>query len=78
MIVFLYEKKRSLSGTSAIILRYNDGECWILLTNTSTWKGHGFSNDTMQLFDKLRKDYSKKFPKRDLFFHRERQSSNSL
>lgn len=58
----------SLSGTSAIILRYNDGECWILLTNTSTWKGHGFSNDTMQLFDKLRKDYSKKFPKRDLFF----------
>lgn len=68
----------SLSGTSAIILRYNDGECWILLTNTSTWKGHGFSNDTMQLFDKLRKDYSKKFPKRDLFFHRERQSSNSL
>lgn len=58
----------SLSGTSAIILRYNDGECWILLTNTSTWKGHGFSNDTMKLFDKLRKEYSSKFPKRDLFF----------
>lgn len=58
----------SLSGTSAIILRYNNGECWILLTNTSTWKGHGFSNDTMLFFDKLRKDYSEKFPKRNLFF----------
>lgn len=58
----------SLSGTSAIILRYNDGECWILLTNTSTWKGHGFSNDTMRLFDKLRKEYGDKFPKRNLFF----------
>lgn len=58
----------SLSGTSALVLRYPDGECWILITNTSTWKGHGFSNDTMSLFDKLRKKYSSKFPKRNLFF----------
>ena len=59
----------SLSGTSALVLRYPDGECWILLTNTSTWKGHGFSNDTMSLFDKLRKKYSSKMPKRNLFFN---------
>ena len=57
----------SLSGTSAIILRYPDTECWILITNTSTWKGHGFSKDTMRLFEKLRKEYSSKFPKRNLF-----------
>lgn len=59
----------SLSGTSAIILRYPDSECWILITNTSTWKGHGFSNDTMKLFEKLRKEYSRKLPKRNLFFN---------
>ncbi len=58
----------SLSGTSALVLRYPDGQCWILITNTSTWKGHGFSNDTMRLFEKLRAKYSDKFPKRNLFF----------
>lgn len=58
----------SLSGTSALVLRYPDGECWILITNTSTWKGHGFSNDTMRLFEKLRQKYSSKMPKRNLFF----------
>lgn len=57
----------SLSGTSAIVLKYADGECWILVTNTSTWKGHGFSRDTMALFEKLRKKYGAKFPHRDLF-----------
>lgn len=57
----------SLSGTSAIVLRYPDGECWVLITNTSTWKGHGFSKDTMALFEKLRKKYGAKMPKRDLF-----------
>lgn len=44
----------SLAGTSAIVLKYPDNQCWILITNTSTWKGHGFSNDTMAFFEKLR------------------------
>lgn len=57
----------SLSGTSALVVKYPDNECWILITNTSTWKGHGFSNDTMALFDKLRQKYSSKLPRRDLF-----------
>lgn len=57
----------SLSGTSAIILKYPDNECWILITNTSTWKGHGFSHDTMAFFEKLRKKYSHKFPQKNLF-----------
>lgn len=57
----------SLVGTSAIVLRYADGECWVLITNTSTWKGHGFSKDTMALFDMLRKKFSSKMPKRNMF-----------
>lgn len=57
----------SLAGTSALILKYPDGQCWMLITNTSTWKGHGFSNDTMAFFEKLRQKYMKDMPKRDLF-----------
>ena len=57
----------SLSGTSALVLKYPDGECWVLITNTSTWKGHGFSHDTIALFEKLRKKFGTKMPKRDLF-----------
>lgn len=57
----------SLSGTSALVLRYPDGECWILITNTSTWKGHGFSNDTMRFFETLRRKYGDKMPRRNLF-----------
>ena len=57
----------SLSGTSALVLKYPDGQCWILITNTSTWKGHGFSNDSMAFFEKLRQKYMAKMPKRDLF-----------
>jgi len=57
----------SLSGTSALVLKYPDGQCWILITNTSTWKGHGFSNDSMAFFEKLRKKYMATMPKQDLF-----------
>ncbi len=57
----------SLVGTSALVLRYADGECWVFITNTSTWKGHEFSKDTMALFEKLRKKYGKNMPKRNLF-----------
>ena len=57
----------SLSGTSALVIRYPDGQCWVLMTNTSTWKGHGFSKDTMALFDKLRKKFTPRMPRRDLF-----------
>ena len=57
----------SLVGTAALILRYADGECWVFITNTSTWKGHEFSKDTMALFEKLRKKFGSKMPKRNMF-----------
>ena len=56
-----------MAGTSALVLKYPDGQCWILITNTSTWKGHGFSNDSMAFFEKLREKYMAKMPKKDLF-----------
>ena len=59
----------SLVGTSALVLRYPDGECWVFITNTSTWKGHKFSQDTMALFEKLRKRFGNKMPKRNMFIN---------
>lgn len=66
-----WERTGSLSGTSALVLKYPDGECWILITNTSTWKGHGFSRDTIAFFEKLRKKYGTQLPQRDLFFFKQ-------
>lgn len=57
----------TLAGTSALVKCYPDGECWILVTNTSTWKGPGFTNYTSKLFDQCRKEYSALLPSRDLF-----------
>jgi CubicO group peptidase (beta-lactamase class C family) len=58
----------TLSGTSAYIKYYPDGECWIFITNTSTWRGPGLAHYTDGLFDKLRASYSSKLPARDLFY----------
>ena len=57
----------SLSGTSALVKYYPDGECWIFITNTSTWKGSRFTKDTAGLFEYLRRDFSAFLPERDLF-----------
>ncbi len=57
----------TFSGTSALIKYYPDGECWIMVTNTSTWKGPGFTRYTAGLFRDLRQRYSSKLPKRNLF-----------
>lgn len=48
----------TLSGSSALVVRYPDtNQCWVLITNTSSWKGQGFAKDTMALFEKLRKEF---------------------
>ena len=58
----------TLSGTTALIKYFPDGECWIFLSNNSTWKGPGFSRYTSALFSRLRQAYSDKLPVRDLFW----------
>ena len=57
----------SFSGTSALVKVFPDGETWILITNTSTWKGSRFSRDTGALCKNLRMRFSKQLPERDLF-----------
>ncbi len=57
----------TLSGTSAYVMYYPDGECWILISNTHNWKGPRFSR-TLRSFVKQCKDrYSASIPARNLF-----------
>lgn len=57
----------TLSGTSANVVRFPDGECWVLITNTSTWRGHGFAQESISVFDRLRKKYASAIPHRTLW-----------
>ncbi len=58
----------TFSGTTALIKYYPDGECWIFVSNTSTWKGPGHARYTSALFSELRREYGHLFPKRDFFW----------
>ena len=62
-----WSRTGTFSGTSAIIKYFPDGECWIFISNTSTWRGPRQAKQTDALFKKCRKLYSKKFPARNLF-----------
>ena len=57
----------SFSGTSALVKVYPDGECWVLVTNTSAWRGSRFTKNTSGLFRRLRSRFSAQLPARDLF-----------
>ena len=62
-----WSRTGTLSGTSALVKHFPDGECWILITNTSTYKGPGQARYTDALFKQCRSLYSGKLPKRNLF-----------
>lgn len=62
-----WSRTGTLSGTTALVKYFPDGECWIFISNTSTWKGSQLAKDTDSLFRKCRKLYSTKLPARNLF-----------
>ena len=62
-----WSRSGTLSGTCALVKHYPDGECWILITNTSTWKGPKQARYTSDLFRQIRELYSDKLPTRNLF-----------
>ena len=57
----------SFSGTSALVKVYPDGECWVLLSNTSAWRGSRFTRNTAALVKNLRSRFSAQLPHRNLF-----------
>ena len=62
-----WNRTGSLAGTHALIHQYPDGECWIFMTNTSTYKGFRFTNNIEALVKECRRDYRSKLPSQDLF-----------
>lgn len=62
-----WSRTGNLAGTHALIHQYPDGECWIFLTNTSTYRGFHFINNIEALVKECRKDYRSKLPSQNLF-----------
>ena len=62
-----WSRSGTLSGTCALVKHFPDGECWILITNTSSWKGPGQAKYTDALFKQCRELYSDKLPAKNLF-----------
>jgi CubicO group peptidase (beta-lactamase class C family) len=58
----------TFSGTSALVKYFPDGECWVLITNTSTWRGSGLAPYTTEMFEKSRAECSDLLPRRNLFY----------
>lgn len=57
----------SFSGTSAIVKVFPDGECWVLISNTSAWRGSKFTKNTNYLIKNLRRRFSCAQPEQNLF-----------
>ena len=66
----------TFAGTSALIKYFPDGECWIFISNTSTYKGPGLARHTAELFDRLREKYSTRLPARNMFYPEHQESVN--
>ena len=62
-----WSRSGTLAGTCAYVKHYPDGECWILISNTSTWKGPKQARHTDALFKECRELFSNKLPAVDLF-----------
>lgn len=62
-----WSRTGTLAGTSALVKYFPDGECWIMVTNTSTYRGPRFPKYTDALFRECRSLYSEKLPRRNLF-----------
>lgn len=57
----------TLGSTHVLAIRFADGECWVMMTNSGVWTGHNFSKDMTRLIDRLRAKYKDSFPKRNLW-----------
>lgn len=62
-----WSRSGTLSGTTALVKLFPDGECWVFISNTSTWKGPRQAKYTDALFRQCRELYSDKLPRRNLF-----------
>ena len=63
-----WRRTGSFAGTNALVKCYPDGQCWILVFNTSTWKGSSLARETVTIFTRARDILQGALPERkDLF-----------
>jgi CubicO group peptidase (beta-lactamase class C family) len=62
-----WSRSGTLSGTTALVKLFPDGECWVFISNTSTWKGPRQAKYTDALFRQCRELFSDELPCRNLF-----------
>ena len=62
-----WSRTGTLSGTCALVRQFPDGECWIMITNTSTYRGPSQARYTEALFKQCRELYGDMLPERNLF-----------
>lgn len=62
-----WSRSGTLSGTTALVKLFPDGECWVFISNTSTWKGPRQAKYTNALFKQCRELYSDKLPAKNMF-----------
>lgn len=58
----------SFAGTSALMKRQNDSICWVVITNTSTWKGADFTGVIHYTMKKALESISE-WPELNLFYY---------
>ncbi len=63
-----WTRSGSFSGTAALVKYFTDGECWIFVTNTSTYRGHHFTRRISRFFSDCRREFSRQLPHKDLFY----------
>ncbi len=69
--VGIWTRTGSFGGTTALIKYYSwDGDCWVLLTNTSTRHYAKISKFSSELIMELRSKYLNSFAHKDLFYER--------
>lgn len=62
-----WSRSGTLSGTTALVKVFPDGECWVFISNTSTWKGPRQAKYTDALFRSCHELFSAKLPCRNMF-----------
>lgn len=64
----------TLAGSSALMKQNPDGSTWVIITNTSSWKGSDFPKELSKLMNRVMRSV-KQWPETDLFNYFEAQPS---
>lgn len=62
-----WSRSGTLSSAHALVMRFPDGECWVMTMNTGVWTGYKFTRSMENLINTLRSRYSSRLPARNLF-----------